>query len=333
MTNEPVTVGIAFRLDEDLLAAIAAVDPRIRLVKLPLLPTPVNGTEGGDLGEFQEAVRACEVVLGPGWVPPGAFDRAERLRWYQTLTAGVDRLAADGLLDRGFQITTSSGLAAPAMAEWAIGQMVALAKGFPQSVRDQDQQRWQFRWTQTLAGKTLGIAGMGAIGRETAARARAFGMQIVATRRRLEAAMTDSQGDRLLPHSRLPDLLATSDFVLLAVPLTAETKAMIGATEFAMMKPTAYLLNLARGDVVDQAALIAALQAGTIAGAALDVTDPEPLPAGDPLWSAPNVIITPHISGAVEGYGHRAATLFSANLRRYLAGEPLANQVDAALGY
>jgi len=333
MSSEPVTVGIAFRLDGDVIEAIGAVDPRVRVVPLPLLPTPVNATQGGDLGEFKEAVAACEVLLGPGWVPAGALDNASRLRWYQALTAGVDRLAADGLLERGFEITTSSGLAAPFMAEWVIGQMVALAKGLPQSVRDQDAQRWSFRWTQGLSGKTLGVVGMGAIGRETAVRARAFGMQIVGTRRRVEGETADPYCDRLLPHSRLPELLASSDFVLLAVPLTAETKGMVGAAELAQMKGSAYLLNVARGDVVDQGALVAALTSGGIAGAALDVTDPEPLPAGDALWSAPNVIITPHISGAVEGYGHRAAELFITNLRRYLAGEPLLNRVDVSLGY
>ena len=211
--------------------------------------------------------------------------------------------------------------------------MVMLTKNLHVYVRQQADSQWESRRSGELDGKTVGIVGLGAIGRETARRCRAFGMRVIASRRTVPAGSDDPDCDILVPYSELGRLLEESDYVVLSLPLTAETRGLIGAPELARMKATAFLLNVARGDVVDQPALTAALKAGTIAGAALDVTSPEPLPADSELWALPNLILTPHMSGNVEGYGHKAATVFVANLKRYVAGEPLEHLANPALGY
>ncbi|MGI8925568.1 MAG: D-2-hydroxyacid dehydrogenase [Tepidiformaceae bacterium] len=335
---EHLNIVIGFKVDDEVVREIEAVDPRIRVAMHPVLSAASRyvGSGPGDDAERDAAIAAlqhCEVIFGPGQLTPAVFDAAPSLKWFQVITAGVDRLASQGILERGFLVSTVSGLAAPGIAEWCLGSMVMLVKGMHTSVRDQAAHNWSFRFTGELTGKTVGITGMGSIGRETARRARAFGMRVIATRRTAPPGSTDADCDELFPHSDLDRLLAESDFLVLCVPYTAETHHMIGAAQLARMKPTASLLNVARGAVVDQEALIAALRDGTIAAAALDVTDPEPLPPESPLWDMPNVIITPHISGAVERYGHRAADFFIANLRRYLAGEPLEHLVKPGLGY
>jgi phosphoglycerate dehydrogenase-like enzyme len=155
----------------------------------------------------------------------------------------------------------------------------------------------------------------------------------LASRRTVAAGAIDPDCDEIVPYSHLARLLTESDFLVLALPLTAETRHLIGAGEMATMKRTASIINIARGEIIDQAALVKALTDGVIASAALDVFDPEPLPAESPLWDMPNVIVTPHISGAVEGYGHKATDMFIANLKRYLAGEALAHRANPELGY
>jgi D-2-hydroxyacid dehydrogenase (NADP+) len=332
--REPVTVAIGFRLDPQVVDSIAAVDPRIRIVQLPDAFWGDPSALTPELREQSKAALAeAEVLLATGRVPADLLEGAERLRWYQVITAGVDRMAAEGLLQRGFTVTNVRGMAAPGMAEYVIAAMLMLAKGLHICIQDQQKHEWKFRFTGELTGKTLGIVGMGAIGRETARRARAFGMRIIATRRTVAEGEQDADCDEMLPYTRLGRVLSESDYVALCLPLTPETRQAIGREELALMKRSACLINVARGPVVDQEALIEALSEGRIAGAALDVFDPEPLPPDSPLWDMPNVIVTPHISGAIEGYGHRAAGVFIANLRRYLAGEPLENVVNTELGY
>ena len=242
-------------------------------------------------------------------------------------------MAAEGLLTRGYAVTTMAGLTAPAIAEWVLGSMVMLAKGMHLSVRDQSEQLWKRRFVGELGGKTVGIAGMGAVGRETARRAHAFGMHVIGSRRTAPPGSSDPDCDELVAHSELGSILERSDYVVLCVPLTPETHHLIGEADLRRMKPSASLINIARGPVVDQVALIRALKEGWIASAAVDVTDPEPLPADSELWLQPNLIITPHISGSIENYLPKATELFLANLRRYVAGEPLRNLVKPELGY
>jgi phosphoglycerate dehydrogenase-like enzyme len=329
-----IPIAITFKLDPGLIDEIKAVDPRIRILDFPaLVLRPGEALTEEEKQRAKAVLGEAEILFGPNNFPVEYVDSARNLRWFQVINAGVDRMAQDGLLDRGFTVTNVSGLAAVAIAEYCIATMLMLAKGLHKSVRDQERHSWDFRFTGEVLGKTCGIVGMGAIGRELARRAHAFGMRVVASRRTVGPGASDPDADELLPYSELDRLLAESDYLVLCVPLTEETRGLIGAAELAKMKAGAALVNIARGAVVDQAAMIAALRDGTLAAAALDVVDPEPLPADNPLWDMPNVILTPHISGAVEGYGHRAADLFIANLRRYVAGETLENIVDPVLAY
>lgn len=327
-----LTVAVAFRIDEDALARIRAVDPAIEVLDL----SAISGRQVADdetKARYLKDIGEATILFGPNRIPIEYFDAAHNLHWFQCINAGVERLAHDGLLTRGFAVTTAAGLASVAIAEYVIGTMIMLAKGLHSSVLDQARRRWDFRFTGELAGKTVGIVGFGAIGREIARRAHAFDMRVIASRRRVQPGEQHEHAHEVVSYSDLDYLLAESDYLVLAVPLTPETRHLLGREQFAKMKPAATLVNIARGEVVDQPQLIEALQAGVIAAAALDVTDPEPLPAESTLWGMPNVILTPHISGAVEGYGHKAAELFLANLERFVRGEPLQNLVSPELGY
>ena len=330
--TEPLTVALAFRIDDDQVARIEALDPRIRIINLSEI-SGRQAPEGAAKAAVLDRIAEAEVILGPSRIPIEYFDAATRLRWFQCVNAGIERMERDGLLRRGFAVTTAAGLASSAIAEYVIGSMVMLAKGLHRFTASQQRHAWEFRMTGELSGKTVGILGLGEIGRETARRARAFNMRVIASRRTVSATGADPDCDELVSYSDLDYLLERSDYLVVAVPLTPETHHLLGAAQFARMRPTASIVNVARGEVIDQPALIEALRAGTIASAALDVFDPEPLPAESPLWDLPNVIITPHISGAVEGYGHKATELFIANLRCYLDGQPLAHLANPELGY
>jgi phosphoglycerate dehydrogenase-like enzyme len=337
--SETITVAVGFKVAPDVIAAIEAVDPRIRTVEIPELVQTVRfrpddkGLSDEDGARIKSQLAEADILFGHNTVATEFLDAATNLKWFQVINAGVERLAADGALNRGFVVTNASGLAAVPIAEWVMCMMLMLAKDIHKSVRAQAERRWDWGFTGDLTGQTLGIVGMGAIGRETARLASAFRMRVLATRRTVESATRDEFCEELLPYSGLDRLLGQSDFLVLCVPLTAETHHMIGAAELRKMKPTSAILNIARGSVIDQEALVRALKDGTIGAAALDVTDPEPLPPDSELWSLENVIITPHISGAVKGYGHRAAQIFVANLERWVRGEPLQQLVSAERGY
>lgn len=329
--DRQVTVAVGFPVRDEVLEAIGRVDPRVRVVHLPGIARP--GAPGAGADEWKQQLAGADVLFGPTSIPREFIEAAPNLRWFQVINAGVDRLAQEGLLDRGFVVTNVSGLVAVSIAEWVMGTALMLAKNLHQAVRAQGERRWSAWRVGELAGQTMGIAGLGAIGRETARRARAFDMRVIASRRTAAPGAADPDCDEVVSYDDLARLLHESDYLVLCVPLTAETHHLIGARELAMMKPTATLVNIARGAVVDQEALIAALRQGTIAAAALDVFDPEPLPAESPLWGMANVIMTPHVSGSIEGYGRRSAELFVENLGRFVSGEKLMNVVDPGLGY
>jgi phosphoglycerate dehydrogenase-like enzyme len=257
---------------------------------------------------------------------------APQLRWFQLGSAGADALTPVALAS-GVRFTTTAGFNAVPIAEYVLGCMVMFSKGWPRLARNQAAHGWERIPVTTLVGKTVGIVGFGHIGAEVAKRAKAFGCRIVATRR----SFTSGGGDRLLDAAYAPSevgtLLAESDFIVLSTALTAETRGLIDAQALASMQRSAYLINVSRGEVVDEDALASALRAGTIAGAALDVTTKEPLPPEHPLWDLDNIIITPHISGRVADLYGLATDVFCDNLRCYLTKEPLRNEVDPARGY
>ena len=296
-----------------------------------------------DSAGLPEALRAHPAadVLCTFRPPADTLALAPNLRWLCMPSAGADGAIRAGLLtaDRPLLITTANGVHAVPITEFVFGALLMLVRHWPAILVYQRERTWpeRQRWRDLsggeLFGSTLGVVGLGAIGRQIARIGRAFGMRVIGTRRTVALGATDPDLDALYPTANLRALLAESDFVILAVPATAATHHLIGADELAAMKPTAYLLNIARGSVVDEPDLIAALQNGTIAGAALDVFAHEPLPADSPLWTLPNVIISPHVSGVTGGYSQRFTDLFLENLTRYRAGQPLRNLVDSARGY
>ena len=293
-----------------------------------------------DREEFLRALEDAEILCSLN-LPTDLLERAPKLRWLQNPGAGLERLRTLKLLDPGSRIivTSASGIHETQISEYVIGSMLVFNRSWPEMVRLQDQHSWPRHSDNThlrqreLANATLGIVGLGHIGRSVAKLARAFGMKILGTRFSARAGEQDPDVDRLYPFDALHELLAQSDYVVLSVPLTDRTKKMIGEAELRAMRQNAYLVNIARGAVIDEDALIRALKEGWIAGAGLDVAVNEPLPADSSLYTTPNIILTPHISGAIEDYNERLADLFAENLRRYRSGQPLLNQYDAEKGY
>lgn len=261
------------------------------------------------------------------------------LKWVHFPWAGLDGCVPEELAGRDVVITNSAGVFAIPMAEHALALMLAFARGVHLCAGRGPGEVWHGEGAREgissamheLKGATLGILGYGGIGRATAERAKAFGMRVLALKRR--PGETDEWADEVWGTDRLDDLLAQSDYLLVSCALTPETEGMIGARELALMKPDAVLVNVARGSVLDEAALIEALRAGGIRGAGLDVTAEEPLPADSPLWEMGNVVITPHVAGASPETWGRQLALMRENLRRYASGEPLLNVVDKQAGY
>lgn len=287
-------------------------------------------------------------VLYTSWLMP-SIDLVPNLKWVQGHFAGVDHFL-DNPLIRSVILTTASGVHAPPMAEYILMMMLAFAHRLPNMITYQQRVDWpKDRWSlfapKELTDSTLGIVGYGSIGRETARLAKSFGMRVLATKR--DVQIKNEQGwqlpnsgdssaqyvDRLYSPDQLRSMLSDCDFVAVTVPLTAETEKMIGAAELRSMKRNAIVINVARGGVIDEAALIDALQNNLIGGAGLDVFEAEPLPVNSPLWKLPNVILSPHVSGFSAHYDERAMDLFAENLRRYLKGETLLNVVDMDKGY
>jgi phosphoglycerate dehydrogenase-like enzyme len=287
-------------------------------------------------------------------LPPRTLGQAPRLKWVQVHMAGVDALADHPLYTEStVALTTTSGVHAATIAEYVVTVMLALAHRVPRMVDwkgrggwPPDTQRWPLFVPSEIRGATLGIIGYGSIGRELARVARtAFAMQVLAckrdpSRRRDEGWALPGTGDpegaypdAWLAPDQLPELLTRSDVVVICAPLTAQTRGLIGARELAVMKPSAYLINVGRGASLDERALAQALADKRIAGAAVDVFAQEPPAPGHPLYAADDVIVSPHVSGFLPSYDDRCTDLFAENLRRFIAGAPLLNLVDRARGY
>jgi phosphoglycerate dehydrogenase-like enzyme len=268
-----------------------------------------------------------DVEVAVTGIDQAMLDRAiegSALGWVHSVSAGVEHLPLSRMAERGILLTSSAGAYASAMTEYAVAAMIMLARRLPSWLAAQADGRWlegDAFAASTLRGKQLGIVGYGAVGRELATAARALGMRVWATKRS-PLFLSGEPLDRLLPADGLHDLLVASDVVVLCASLNRTTHHLIGREQLASMKPTATLVNVARGGLIDEDALVAALHAGTLAGAMLDVTAQEPLPPDDPLWSTPNLFITPHISGNAPESWDRQVGFFLRNLELYLAGEP-----------
>ncbi len=251
--------------------------------------------------------------------------KAENLRWMHTFSAGVDDAFFGTLLDRGVRLTTSSGAQAEPIAQTVFLYLLGLTRDLPGWLEDQRGRRWNPRAIRDLQGLHLGVLGMGSIGEAVARLGLAHGMRVTGLRR-------SPRGDEpceTLAMEALPELLSEVDALVVAVPLTDQTRSLMDAAAFARLKPGALFVNVARGEVVDEDALIKAMTEGRLAGAGLDVFREEPLPENSPLWTLPNVIITPHSSGTTPGNEVRASRIFLENLGAYERGDALRNEVFA----
>ncbi len=337
---------VSLRLEEDLLQQIASVHPGGRVHRVAeevstLLGRGARGVPG--LGEAKEEDRArAEARLMPLLqeaeayfgirVLPDLVARSPKLRWVQLVAHGVDHIRGD-IMNGGVTVTTGQGTFAPVIAEHVLLMMLMLERQAPRLLASQRQRQWEHLYPGEMEGKTVGLVGLGSIGLAVARAARGFGMRVLAIKK---TAFTrgDTPGvDEAVSPDSLPHLLKHSDFVVLCLPLTAETRHIIGREELRTMKPTAYLINVARGPVVDEAALTQALQEGWIAGAGLDVFEKEPLPAESPLWGLPNTIVSPHMAGLSDRFVERSTSLLCENLGRYIRGEPQLNVLDLKRGY
>jgi len=263
---------------------------------------------------------------------------AKKLKWIHSTAAGVAQLMYPELRDSGILVTNPSGIFSVPMAEHTIGLLLALARNFPDSVRQQDRARWsqQEIWDMPqhlteLNGKVLLIVGYGSIGREVAKRAKAFEMRVWGVTRSGGGDLTNAE--KIFPTTKLLDVLPDADYLLITAPETAETGHLIGAAQIARMKRGARLINVSRGSLLDEAALLRALESGALGGAALDVAHMEPLPAESPLWKAPNLFLTPHTSAVSDKLWERETALLVDLLERWFDGRELFNLVDFARGY
>ncbi|HUK65859.1 MAG TPA: D-2-hydroxyacid dehydrogenase [Anaeromyxobacteraceae bacterium] len=283
----------------------------------------------------QLAPRADVIVNGASdsSLLDSALPGAKRARWIHSMWTGVERQLSPLLATSALPFTNARGVFARPLGEWAVGAMLFFSYDLRRVVRQQEASVWQPFEAQELHGKTLGIVGYGGIGRAAAERARCFGVRILGLRRRPELSQGDPLLDATYALAQLDELMAASDFVLVAAPLTATTRGLIGRGQIAAMKPSGVLINVGRGPVVDEAALLGALEAGRIRGAALDVVDVEPLPKGHPFYRLRNVLLSPHTADRVAGFFELPVACFLENLRRFRAGEPLLNVVDKEAGY
>ncbi len=284
--------------------------------------------------ELQDALDDAEVLLAWDFRSMKlreAWPHARRLRWVHVAGAGVDTVLFPALASSGVILTNSRGVFDRAIAEYVLGLMLALAKDLPATCDLQRRHAWKHRETAQLAGQTVLVVGAGGIGRAIARLARGVGMHVVGVAR--SARPDDPDFGRVAAARDLGAVVGAADYAVIAAPLTPETTGMFGAAVFDRMKPTARLINVGRGPIVDEEALVGALRSNRIAGAALDVFSEEPLPAAHPFWDLPGVIVSPHMSGDFTGWAPALSQLFVANFLRWRRAEPLLNVVDKRRGY
>jgi phosphoglycerate dehydrogenase-like enzyme len=319
MVAAPLTVLVMHKIEPHHEAMIRAVDPRVTVVTT------------SDADRALALAPQAEVIVA--WqIPQAMLDRATVLKWIHSTAAGVDGLLSPAVTSGRVTLTSSVGIHTIGLPEHIMAMILAFARRLHIAVRNQARHRWDRAPSigEEIHGKVLGILGLGSIGRSLAARATAFGMRVIGTKRTVEPL---ADVDRVFPPSGTDEVLRESDYLAIILPLTPETRGLVDRRALTLMRRSAVLINVGRGPVVVEAALIEALQARTIAGACLDVFEREPLPVDSPLYDMENVIITPHVSGASVKSLDRAIPLFCDNLRRYLDGALMRNVVDPARGY
>ncbi len=286
----------------------------------------VRATIGWDLETFDEAMSTAEVLIGWRFPREDLARRAPRLKWIHMTGAGIEHIMPLDWLPRGAVVTTNSGVHAPKAGEFAAMAILMISNHVPALFTAQREGRWHRIFSTPVRGKTLAIVGVGAMGGAAAERAQQLGMRVLGVRR---SRRGHRHVDEMFGPDELDQVLPRADVVLVMVPLTAETRQLIGKRELDLMKPDAGLINMGRARVVDYDALAAKLTRGELSGAILDVFDPEPLPGDSPLWTTPNLLMSPHVSSDdAEGYVPKTLDLVFENVRRYLQGRPLKNRVQ-----
>jgi phosphoglycerate dehydrogenase-like enzyme len=314
-----------WNLDEKYVRILAEKFPGVRIVA------------ARDAEESLRHLAEAEVFYG-WFLPEKHFAEARRLSWMHTAYAGVDEVLHPALVASDVRLTCSRGVSSAALADHLMGMILVFSRGLAASIRERAPGIWiRERYfegnpmPEELDGRILGILGYGSIGREVARRARSFGMRVHAFKRNL--TQEEDLPDRLFGPAELQEFLASADYLAVTLPLTRATEGILDEKTLGWVKPGACLLNVARGKLIREEALVRALESGRLSGAGLDVFTEEPLPSSSPLYRLPNVVLTPHIGGLHPHYLDRATSLFIVNLGRYLKGEPLLHEVDKRAGY
>ncbi len=318
-----------------LLVIADPADPH--LARLEALPADTDIAVGDSAEAFERTASEADAILN--WAFSNKtlrqiFGECRRLKWVHTRPAGIDTLLFPELADSPVVLTNGSGVYSPSLGEFAAAAILYFAKDFRRMIRNQEAGRWEAFDVDEISGKTLGILGYGDIGRAIAQRARALGMEVLAIKRHaLGPGEPDPFAHRVLGPEGKAEMVARSDYIAVAAPLTPETRGAIGEPEFAAMKREAVVINVGRGPVIDESAMIRALTERRIKGAALDVFDREPLPEGHPFYKLDNVLLSPHCADHTPTWVNDAMTFFLAQFERFAKGEPLRNAVDKRLGY
>jgi phosphoglycerate dehydrogenase-like enzyme len=319
MSTQAIAVAIGFRLEAPYRERLQQRFPH------------VNFRYSDSKAALMQIVADADIFFG--WPNDAIVQAGKRLRWLHILGAGADGFSARQVQDRAIVVSNSRGVGAPNIAEHVLALMFGFARALPALARAQAQGHWtrsQDLRLFELSGQTLGIVGLGAIGQALALKAGALGMRVLGARRRAAAV---HGVERVYPMGDLAELAAQADHLVACLPATPASAGLIGANVFQAMKPGSYFYNVGRGATVAAADLLHALENGPLAGAGLDVVDPEPLPPDHPFWRHPAVVLTSHTAGNTERYWERGIALFESNLDNYLAGRPLANLLDLDQGY
>ncbi len=316
---------------------LVLADPKASWLKLlERLDADVRVTITNEEAEVRAVAPDTDVILNGTFTPrllSVAVPLATKAQWLHSLWTGVDNVWSAELQASPVPLTNGRGVFRVSLAEWTIGAMLHFSYQMRRMIRQQEAGVWEIFTTEELYGRTLGVVGYGEIGRAAAERARAFGMRVLALRRRPELFGDDPLVDQTFDHAHINDLMAASDYVMVAAPLTPETRGLVGAAQIAAMKPNAVIINVGRGAVIDEPALIEALENDKIRGAALDVFTVEPLPAGHAFYRLQNVLVSPHTADHVQDFVHLAVECFLDNMRLFQTKQPLQNIVDKRAGY
>ena len=300
------------------------------------LPAETSLAVGDSPEAFARAAPEATVIFnwsGSGELLRQVFAMCPRVRWVHSRSAGLDGVLSSEIVESPVPVTNGSGVFSPPLGEFALGAILYFAKDLRRMIRSQEAGVWDQFDMPEIAGQTVGIVGYGDIGRAVAARVRPMGMRVLAVRRHVLPYSADPLVDKIYPPEERLEMISRADYIVASAPLTPETRGMLGEPEFAAMKREAVVINIGRGPVIDEAAMVRALSDGRIKGAALDVFDTEPLPAGHALYQLKNVLLSAHCADHTPDWLERAMRFFLEQFERFRKGEPLVNVVDKRLGY